>query len=98
MSIYVADKSLMSLSMARQYECHLLPGICARSCDCDLQSTSLNSTGRLQESVELSLLCLKLAVSSNVVLADEDVGNASLAGDVFESILKGGSIVCANTC
>lgn len=54
----------------------------------------LDGVGILEQLVELALLCLELGVAANVLLADEDVGHGALLGDVFESILDGGTVVC----
>jgi hypothetical protein len=57
-------------------------------------SSRLDGVGILKQLVELALLCLELGVAANVLLADEDVGHGALLGDVLESVLDRGTIVC----
>lgn len=52
----------------------------------------LDSSNCLQHRIELIFLSLKFAVATDVLLTDEDVGNTSLAGDFFESVLEGGTV------
>jgi hypothetical protein len=54
---------------------------------------ALDSTNSLQQTIKLSLLRLQIAVATNVLLSDEDVGDASLSGDLFEGILEGCTVV-----
>ena len=54
----------------------------------------LDGVGLLEQVGELALLCLELGVAANVLLADEDVGHGALLGDVLESVLDRGTVVC----
>ena len=56
----------------------------------------LDGVGLLEQVGELALLCLELRVAANVLLADEDVGHGALLGDVLESVLDGGTVVCGS--
>ena len=60
----------------------------------DMIPSCLDGVGILEQLVELALLCLELGVAANVLLADEDVGHGALLGDVLESVLDRGTIVC----
>lgn len=53
----------------------------------------LYSVGLLQESRELALLSLKIRVTTNVFLVDEDVGYRALFCHVLESVLDGRTII-----
>jgi hypothetical protein len=59
--------------------------------------TLLDSTSTLQQAIELTFLRLQVTVATNVILADEDVGHAALAGDFLEGILKGCAVLCINS-
>lgn len=59
--------------------------------------SSLESASLLQQSRELSLLGLELGVAANVLLADEDVGDSALAGDLLERSLDVGAVVYEQT-
>ena len=54
----------------------------------------LDGVGLLEQVGELALLCLEFGVAANVLLADEDVGHGALLGDVLESVLDRGTVVC----
>lgn len=54
----------------------------------------LDGVGLLKQVGELALLRLELGVAANVLLADEDVGHGALLGDVLESVLDRGTVVC----
>lgn len=54
----------------------------------------LDGVGVLEQLGKLALLCLQLGVAANVLLADEDVGDGALLGDVLKSVLDRGTIVC----
>lgn len=41
----------------------------------------------MQKTIKLALLRLNIRVATNMLLADEDVWNASLAGNLFEGVL-----------
>ena len=56
--------------------------------------SNLDGVGILEQLGELALLCLELGVAANVLLADEDVGHGALLGDVLESVLDCGTVVC----
>lgn len=45
-----------------------------------------------QQRLELLGLGLEVAVATNVLLADEDVGHCALAGQLLEGVLDGGAI------
>ena len=60
----------------------------------DMFPSRLDGVGILEQLVELALLCLELGVAANVLLADEDVGHGALLGDVLESVLDRGTVVC----
>jgi hypothetical protein len=65
---------------------------CVSSAPCPLESvtqTRLDGASRLQQSVKLALLGLQVAVATNVLLLDEDIGHAALAGDFLEGVLDG---------
>lgn len=49
----------------------------------------LDSTSILEQVVELTLLGLQIAVSTNVLLGDEDVGDGGLAGHFAKGGLNG---------
>lgn len=51
---------------------------------CSIES---NSTNALQQLGQLGLLALQVAVATNVLLADEDVRDGTLAADLLERIL-----------
>jgi len=53
----------------------------------------LNGTGILQQFWKLALLGLKIRVSSNVLLLDEDVWNGCLASHLTESSLDSRSVI-----
>jgi len=53
----------------------------------------LNSLHLLEQVWQLTLLVLQVRVSSNVVSANEDVGNSSLTRDFLQSILDSRSII-----
>lgn len=53
-----------------------------------------NGTSLLEQVLKLTLLSLKIAVSTNVLLGDEDVGNGSLAGHLAKCGLDRRAIVC----
>lgn len=53
----------------------------------------LESTSRLQQSRELSLLSLKLGVAANMLLVDKDVGDSALVGDFLKSSLDVGAVI-----
>jgi hypothetical protein len=55
----------------------------------------LDSVGILEQLGKLALLRLELRVTTDVLLADEDVGDGALLGHLLESVLDGGAIVCA---
>jgi len=55
--------------------------------------TRLDGTGVLQQAIELRFLRLQIAVSTNVLLRDEDIGDASLAGNFLEGILESCAII-----
>jgi len=57
-------------------------------------SSCLDGVGVLEQLGELALLCLQLGVAANVLLADEDVGDRALLGDVLKRILDRGTVVC----
>jgi len=57
-------------------------------------SAYLDGVGLFEQLRELALLCLELGVAANVLLADEDVGHGALLGDVLESVLDRGAIIC----
>ena len=59
-----------------------------------MPSICLDGVGILEQLVELTLLCLELGVAANVLLADEDVGHGALLGDLLESVLDRGTVVC----
>jgi len=52
-----------------------------------------SGTGILQQLWELAFLGLKIRVSTNVLLLDEDVWDGTLTSQTFESILNSGSII-----
>jgi hypothetical protein len=54
---------------------------------------ALDSTDTLQQAIKISLLRLQVAVATNMLLSDEDVGNASLSGDLFEGILESCTVI-----
>lgn len=58
-----------------------------------LSGLSLDSASTLQEAVQLALLSLEVRITTNVFLGDEDIGHAALAGDFFEGILNGGTVL-----
>lgn len=58
-----------------------------------LNLSSLNSTGVLEQGVELSLLGLQIAVSTNMLLGNEDVGHGGLARHFAEGGLDCGAVV-----
>ena len=60
----------------------------------DMFPSHLDGVGLLEQVGELALLCLELGVAANVLLADEDVGHGALLGDVLESVLDRGTVVC----
>jgi hypothetical protein len=55
----------------------------------------LDSVGILEQLRKLALLGLQLRVTTDVLLADEDVGDGALLGHLLEGVLDGGAIVCA---
>jgi hypothetical protein len=55
----------------------------------------LDSVGILEKLGKLALLRLELRVTTDVLLADEDVGDGALLGHLLEGVLDGGTIVCA---
>ena len=58
-----------------------------------LSKLSLQSTSIRQQTLEIALDCLKIRVSSNVLLLDVDVGDRSLAVDLLQCGLDGRSII-----
>jgi hypothetical protein len=56
-------------------------------------STFSQGTSLLQQAIELALFRLQIAVATNVLLANEDVGYSTLVRNLLESVLDGGSIV-----
>ena len=60
----------------------------------DMFPSRLDGVGVLEQLGELALLCLQLGVAANVLLADEDVGDRALLGDVLKRILDRGTVVC----
>ena len=57
----------------------------------------LDSVGILEQLRKLALLGLQLRVTTDVLLADEDVGDGALLGHLLEGVLDGGTIVCAQS-
>ena len=55
----------------------------------------LDSVGILEQLRKLALLGLELRVTTDVLLADEDVGDGALLGHLLEGVLDGGAIVYA---
>ena len=53
----------------------------------------LDSTSLFQQSIELALSGLEIRIATNVLLGNENVGNAALAGDFLQSILDCGAII-----
>ena len=43
---------------------------------------------------ELRLLALQLRISTDMLMVDEDVRNASLVGHLLKGVLKRGAIIC----
>ena len=64
------------------------------SSHCSMFPPHLDGVGLLEQAGELALLCLEIGVAANVLLADEDVGHGALLGDLFESVLNRGTVVC----
>lgn len=56
-----------------------------------------DSSGALQHSGQLLLLCLELRVAADVLLANENVGDGALLGHLLEGILQSGAIVYRNS-
>lgn len=54
----------------------------------------LDGVGVLEQLGELALLGLQLRVTTDVLLADEDVGDRALLGHLLEGVLNGGAVVC----
>ncbi len=52
-----------------------------------------NSTRALQQIIKLSLLALQIRVATNMLLSDEDVRHATLAGYFLERILDRGAVI-----
>ncbi len=59
----------------------------------DIPIRHLDSTCVFQKSIQLSPLRLQVRVSSNVLLADEDVGHGALARDAFECVLESCAVI-----
>ena len=57
------------------------------------QKLSLQSTSIRQETLEVALDCLKIRVSTNVLLLDVDVGDRGLTVDLLQCGLDGRSII-----
>ena len=56
---------------------------------------NLQSTSSLQQPLQLrTLLALQVRVTTNVLLANEDVGDGALVGDFLEGVLEVGSVGC----
>jgi hypothetical protein len=58
---------------------------------CDLNGASI-----LEQRVELALLALQLAVSTNVLLRNENVGHSPLTRHISESVLDIGTVIYTN--
>ena len=57
----------------------------------------LQSTGSGELALEVILLeSLDVRVAANVLLVDEDVGDAALAGHLSESVLDVGTVICTD--
>lgn len=65
-----------------------------RDIQCIAIDRNLQSIRILEHALELPLLCLKIRVSSNVLLGNENVGNGSLVSHLLKGILNCGTIVC----
>jgi hypothetical protein len=74
-----------------------MPILCVVPCSLisHLFLNRLDSVGILEQLRKLALLALQLRVTTDVLLADEDVGDGALVGHLLESVLDGGAIVCA---
>lgn len=57
-----------------------------------------NGASILQQSGELALLGLEVAVAANVLLLDVDIGHATLARDFLQGVLDRGSVVLEFFC
>lgn len=53
------------------------------------------STCRLDQAFRVAE-CLEVRVAANVLLADENVGNRALAGDLLKCILDGAAVICCD--
>lgn len=59
-------------------------------------SMCLDGASGLEQTLELALLRLQVAVATDMLLRDEDIGHTSLAGYLFKGILKSCAIICAS--
>jgi len=63
------------------------------SCRLLIYHTISNGTSLLQQLWQLALLCLKLGVSTNVLLVDENIWDAALGGHALEGVLNRGTVI-----
>jgi hypothetical protein len=85
---------------AEHMRCVSLSFLCANDCAHVLLSRlrALEGASLLQQLRKFGLLGLQVAVTANVLLADEDVRDRALAGYLLQRILDSGTIIWIATC